>query len=107
MGTSTTLESNKSLFSYHKHCHWFEMPIISQALNPPGESIDSTLPLEGGIRQVAPLAQQRDRLIDHRDKVHAISPCHVLALCAHARFHHGIGNKENVGGRRCGYLYAA
>ena len=94
-------------FSYHGHCHWFEMPIISQALNPPGESIDSTLPLEGAIRQAAPLAQQRDRLIYHRDKVHAIYPCHVLALCAHARFHHSIGNKENVGGRRCGYLYAA
>jgi hypothetical protein len=83
------------------------MHIISQALNPPGESIDSKLPLEGAIRQAAPLPQQRDRLIYHRDKVHAISPCHVLALCAHAQFHHSIGNKENVGGRRCGYLYAA
>jgi hypothetical protein len=29
------------------------MPIISQALNPPGESIDRKLPLEGAIRQAA------------------------------------------------------
>jgi hypothetical protein len=42
-------------FSYHGHCHWFEMPIISQALNPPGESIDRKLPLEGAICQAAPL----------------------------------------------------
>jgi hypothetical protein len=28
------------------------------------------LPLEGPIRQAAPLAQQRNRLIHHRDKVH-------------------------------------
>jgi hypothetical protein len=59
-------------FSYHGHCHWFEMPIISQALNPPGESIDSQLPLEGAIRQVAPLPQQRHHLIHHRDKVHPV-----------------------------------
>jgi hypothetical protein len=33
------------------------MPIISQALNPLGESIDSKLSLEGAIRQAASLAQ--------------------------------------------------
>jgi len=49
------------------------MHIISQALNPPGESIDSKLPLEGAIRQAAPLAQQGNRLIHHRDKVHRVS----------------------------------
>jgi hypothetical protein len=48
------------------------MPIISQALNPPGESIDSKLPLEGAIRQAAPLPQQRTHLIHHRDKVHPV-----------------------------------
>jgi hypothetical protein len=31
------------------------------------------LELEGAIRQAAPLAQEGNRLIDHRDKVHAIS----------------------------------
>ena len=60
-------------FSYHGPCHWFEMPIISQALHPPGESIDSKLPLEGAIRQAAPLPQQRHHLIHHRDKVHPVS----------------------------------
>jgi hypothetical protein len=50
-------------FSYHGHCHWFEMPIISQALNPPGESIDSKLPLEGPIGHATALAQQGQHLI--------------------------------------------
>jgi hypothetical protein len=35
--------------------------------------VELELQLEGAIRQAAPLAQQRDRLIYHRDKVHSIS----------------------------------
>ena len=35
--------------------------------------IELKLQLEGPIRQAAPLAQQCDRLIHHRDKVHALS----------------------------------
>src|SRR5262249_44418192 len=34
--------------------------------------IELKLQLEGAIRQAAALAQQRDRLIHHRDKVHPI-----------------------------------
>jgi len=61
------------------------MHIISQALNPPGESIDSKLPLEGAIRQAAPLAQKRDHLIQDRDKVHpASSTPGALPVCAYA-----------------------
>ena len=42
--------------------------------------IELKLQLEGAIRQAAPLAQQRDRLIHHRHKVHLVllpwsSPC--------------------------------
>jgi hypothetical protein len=39
------------------------MHIISQALNPPGESIDSKLPLEGPIGHATALAQQGQHLI--------------------------------------------
>jgi hypothetical protein len=46
------------------------MHIISQALNPPGESIDSKLPLEGPIGHATALAQQGQHLVYHRDKVH-------------------------------------
>jgi hypothetical protein len=35
--------------------------------------IELKLQLEGAIRQAASLAQQRDRLIHHRDKVHPVS----------------------------------
>jgi hypothetical protein len=38
-----------------------------------GLGIELELPLQGPIRQAAPLAQQGDRLIHHRDKVHSIS----------------------------------
>src|SRR5215468_1823769 len=35
--------------------------------------IQLELELEGAIRQAATLAQQRDHLIHHRDKVHSVS----------------------------------
>jgi len=35
--------------------------------------IELELPLEGAIRQAAPLAQERNHLIYHRDKVHLVS----------------------------------
>ena len=71
------------------------MPIISQALNPPGESIDSKLPLEGAIRQAAPLPQQRHHLIHHRDKVHLVSSLlRWLGLHAYALAHHSIDERQ-------------
>src|SRR5262249_49876180 len=74
--------------------------------------IELKLQLEGPIRQAAPLAQQRDHLIHHRDKVHPISPlrlrrqrapsltgalpCQVLGLHTYARVHHSISDRERV-----------
>ncbi len=38
-----------------------------------GRVIELELPLEGAIGQAAPLAQEGDHLIHHRDKVHPVS----------------------------------
>ena len=38
--------------------------------------VQSELPLEGPIGHAAPLAQQGDHLIHHRDKVHPVSSLH-------------------------------
>jgi hypothetical protein len=47
--------------------------------------IELKLQLEGAIRQAAPLAQERDCLIHHRDKVHPLSSLPgVRSPCAYA-----------------------
>jgi hypothetical protein len=48
--------------------------------------IELKLQLESPIRQAAPLAQKRNRLIHHL----------MLSLSAHAQTHHSIGDRERA-----------
>ena len=58
--------------------------------------IQLKLQLEGPIRQPAALVQQRDRLIDHRDKVHCVSSLLSTLPAFPVRLHDSIGDKRNV-----------
>jgi hypothetical protein len=61
-----------------------------------GLRIKLKLPLQGAIGHAAPLAQQRQRLIDDRDKVHPVSSLLGVWLRAHGRAHHTISDRESV-----------
>jgi hypothetical protein len=60
--------------------------------------IELKLPLEGAIGDAAPLAQQNDCLIHHRDKVHPAPPSLLLPLRM-THLHHSIGDGAGAGGR--------
>ena len=59
--------------------------------------IELKLQLEGAIRQAAALAQQGNRLIHHRDKVHPVPSPPGARFPVHARPTQHSGDGENVG----------
>jgi hypothetical protein len=68
--------------------------------------VELKLPLEGAIGEAAPLAQQGDRLIHYRDKVHPVSSLpDVLSedACASPSYHKQQGGRwrKHRGGRAC------
>ena len=60
--------------------------------------IEPKLQLEGAIRQAAALAQQGNRLIHHRDKVHRVSSLPGLGFRTYGCAHHSIHAWESMAG---------
>ena len=58
--------------------------------------IELKLQLESPIRQAAPLAQERDRLIHDRDKVHPLSSLPGAQPLYTCTIHHSIGDRERA-----------
>src|SRR4029453_979111 len=79
-----------------------------------GIIVQGELHFKCSIRHTAPLAQERNDLIYHRDKVHPVSPLRLrrqrapsltgalpwlrLCLCPQARLHHSIDDRASVAG---------
>jgi hypothetical protein len=61
-----------------------------------GLGIELKLPLQGAIGHTAPLAQQCQRLIHDRDKVHPVSSLLGVWLHAHGRAHHTTSDRESA-----------
>jgi hypothetical protein len=61
-----------------------------------GLRIELKLPLQGAIGHTAPLAQQCQRLIHDRDKVHPVSSLLGVWLHAHGRAHHTTSDRESA-----------